>query len=161
MSKFHLVGSSIVLAMASLLAVNLHAEETEGIVWHTNPDQAWKEMREQGRPLLMFITTDECQFCTRMKSLTYSDAKVKSEIGGKFVALRLNADHDLSDDFLERFGIEYFPTTLLFAPNLKVLDRVDGYVDAKEMSPLLTKVAKRSDEIRTAEAPQAKAKTTR
>ena len=160
MSNSLRAGSIIVFTLAVVCAARLHAEETptptektSRITWHSDAKQAWEAMRKQGRPLLLFITTDGCGYCNRMKTATYGDNKVGSEVGSKFVALKLNADHDLEDAWLERFGIEYFPTTLLITPDLKVVDRIEGYVDAEKMYPRLSKVARDSKGIRTAKTP--------
>lgn len=153
MSKLLKVASSLVFLFSAIWAASLNAEEAADIEWHTSAADAWQAMQQQDRPLLLFLTTDGCGFCTRMKKSTYTNDGIQSEISGAFIALKLNADHDVDEAWLERFGIEYFPTTLIISPGSRVIDRFEGYVDVEEMHPRLAKISRvvrRADQLRTA-----------
>ena len=60
------------------------------VTWHTDVSQAWKQTQENRRPLLVFVTHENCVFCTRMKKSTLADRQVAARIDGAFVPLLLD-----------------------------------------------------------------------
>ncbi len=145
------IGLSLVFSAFAIGVTNLWAEdEGQQIHWHTSAEQAWQEMRDHDRPLLLFVTTNGCRYCDKMKGDTYADDDVRTDVDGSFVALRINADNEATEQWLARFGIRLYPTTLLISPQSKLIDRIDGYVDAEKMRPRLARAVRQIEEVRTA-----------
>jgi len=140
-SRLVRVASSVVFAVIAVRAGLLHAEDGKAIRWHTNAEDAWQAMRDKDRPLLLFVTAEGCRFCQEMKAQTYADRKIRSEVEGAFVALSVEADVDVDEDWLAQIGVDSFPTTLIISPRSKLLERFEGFVEAKEMQPRLIKIA--------------------
>jgi thioredoxin-related protein len=109
------------------------------IAWHDNVDVAWKEAREQERPLLVFITTAGCRYCTMMHNVTFADPDVAALIDQGFVPAAVDAA--AVDWLVQDQKISSFPTTLVISREAKVVDRIKGYLKPAEIKPRLTRSA--------------------
>jgi protein disulfide-isomerase len=109
-----------------MLAARAPAGDATQVSWHSDVDTAWKATREQGRPLLVFVTRDECFYCTQMKEKTYNHALVAAAIHGSFVPLVL--DGRGSSQLLKELRVAAYPCTFVISPQAVILDRIDGYV---------------------------------
>ncbi|REJ70556.1 MAG: thioredoxin family protein [Planctomycetota bacterium] len=141
------VGNTAVLWAAHGDTTKVAADEPS-IVWQASPEDAWRLMRDENRPLLLFITTDGCGYCTQMKKKTYRDAKLASEVARSFVALRIHAERDVDEAWLERFEVQVYPTTLIFTPDRVLADRFNGFVAAEQLHSRLTELVVERAKIR-------------
>src|SRR5215813_5037607 len=78
------------LLLSLLLKGAATANEVPKVVWHRDAQTASKATRERGRPLLVFVTKDDCYYCTQMKDRTSTDATVAGTINRSFVPLVLD-----------------------------------------------------------------------
>jgi protein disulfide-isomerase len=108
-------------------------------VWHSDVDAAWKEARKQERPLLVFLSTAGCRYCTLMQNGSFADPDVAGLIVHGFVIAAVDAD-DVAW-LVKSQKIESYPTTLVIAPDAKVVDRINGYLKAADLAPRLAKTA--------------------
>jgi hypothetical protein len=102
------------------------AGDVAKVVWHSNVQDAWKVTREQDRPLLIFVTRGNCQYCTQMKDRTYRDATVAGAINQSFVPLVL--DGGGNSPLLKELNVTAYPCTFVVSPQAVILDRIDGYM---------------------------------
>ncbi len=109
-------------------------ESTGGIPWITGTTKALKESSESGRPVLVDLWAVWCEPCKVMEKTTFKDPRVLAAVEG-FIPLRVDADADTV--FVERYGIEIFPTTLFLDDKGRVITRMTGLVGA---GPLLEKL---------------------
>ncbi len=96
------------------------------VAWHHDVKSAWKSTQQQGRPLLVFVTTSHCLYCTKMKQATYSNAAVAATINRSFVPLVL--DGQAPSPLLQDLVVKAFPATFIISQDAVILDRLDGYV---------------------------------
>ena len=94
--------------------------------WQSDIGQAWKMTQQQDRPLLVFVTSEDCAYCVKMKNSTYADSFVRAQIAACFVPLELNG-RDASP-LVKDLHVESYPTTFIISPRAVVLDRISGYV---------------------------------
>src|SRR5690606_12830170 len=79
-----------------------------------------------GRPLLVFVTRDQCYYCTKMKDGTYASPVVAESVRAAFVPLML--DGAQQSPLLRELNVTGYPSTFVISPQAVVLDRIDGYV---------------------------------
>ncbi len=120
-----------------------------GIVWHSDVTVAKKVTREKRLPMLVFVTRQDCYYCTKMKQSTYADRDVIAEVHRSFVPVQMSgAGHEPA---VQKLGIQLYPTTVLLSPEGEVLDVITGYVPVDELKPRLEAAA---GTVRTAGLPK-------
>ena len=128
------------LAILVLVAPSF-AIQVSGPFWNRDVAKAWKVTQTGTRPMLLFITMDGCTYCEKMKYDTYSDAGVKTTIQKSFVAATAKAEEN--PGLVQRFQIQSFPQTIIFAPNGQILDTIVGYISPARMKQRLQAVMPR------------------
>ena len=59
----------------------LRAGELRTVASYTDVDLAWKATQQKGQPMLVFVTSDHCLFCNKMKHDTYLHPAVATVLG--------------------------------------------------------------------------------
>lgn len=113
------------LVMVALVATEAAAANYH-IDWDRNLERAWKAAQLQQRPLLLFVTGDQCRYCTLMKQQTWRHPAVASAVNQGFVAAEVRTN--FNDRVAELLKIRSLPTTFVISPDRKVLARLDGYL---------------------------------
>jgi protein disulfide-isomerase len=128
------------LIIVALLAVSVSPAKAEQptVAWQHDVTRAWQSTQQQGRPLLVFVTTSHCMYCTKMKQGTYANAAVAATINRSFVPLVL--DGEAPSPLLKDLAVKAFPATFIISPNAVILDRVDGYVAPDKLMARLAAV---------------------
>ena len=103
------------------LLVTSTASAAERIAWETNLDTAWDAAVAEQKPLLIFITRDNCKFCTKMKKSTLIDQRVVGYVGTQFVPLIVNSKAE--QRLVRDLKITSFPTTVVIATDKDIDDR--------------------------------------
>ncbi len=114
------------LTMFAALAPCVPALAIDSIHWHRDLDTAWRTTLAEDRPLLLFLTSDQCHYCVLMKHSTWQDAQIAATVNQKFVAVEVNTSRHKR--LIEALGIKMLPTTLLISPDRKILDRLAGHI---------------------------------
>lgn len=117
------------------------------IAWQAKLDAAMKTAAEKEQPVLVFATMRGCFFCQKMYHEAYGDRRVAAELNRDFVPVRLDADR--SESVLDRLGVQAYPTTLIYSPQGKLLDKLEGY----EPTTSLRRAMKSAREHRVAAKP--------
>jgi len=120
---------------------------------YTDADQAWTAVQQSQRPLLLFVSTNNCYFCNKMEVETYVHPQILASIRELFVTAKIKKEQN--PELVEHLGVRAFPTTLLIAPNGDLITRIEGFADPKKfvlkIRPALAELAKNRD--RTAGRP--------
>jgi thioredoxin-related protein len=114
----------LLLAILSLARVGV-AEEVR---WFADADKAWTSAKEQKRPLLLYFTAANCQYCNDMRTKTFADAEVSDEIRRSFVAATVKGETEEDQKLVETFDVTAYPTIVIVSPDKKVIARMVGYV---------------------------------
>jgi uncharacterized protein YyaL (SSP411 family) len=126
----------LLLALAMLASTPVLAGE---VGWQSDVNVAWKQAREQDRPLLVFITTSNCRYCTMMQNVSFADPEVAEVLQRGFIPAAVDAK-DVA--WLVRDQkVSSYPTTLVISPGAEVVERIKGYLKPEELKPRLEKVA--------------------
>ena len=134
MGKFTLAGPVLFPLAAS-------AAEGAEIDWHQEMPAAWRSMRNEQRPMLLFVTMDGCTHCRRMESQTYRDQRVIGRVRSSFVAAAINGPRQ--PEVARRLGVRVYPTTLIISPEYRVIASIRGYVPPDELTARLAAVSER------------------
>jgi thiol:disulfide interchange protein len=142
--------SALLSVVVLLSAVSTHAADKRNLAqvnWHTDVSQAWQQTQKNRRPLLIFVTHENCVYCTKMKTGTLIDGKVVAKIRGGFVPLVVDASHDCP--LLKELNVKAYPATFVVSADAVVLDRIDGYVTPEALAKRLDKQNANSQLART------------
>lgn len=96
---------------------------------HSTYPAAWKAAQKTNRPILVYVCMPNCPHCVKMREQTYELPKVERLVSGSFESIR--ADRFTHTKLVKKLDVKWYPTTVLVSPNNKVLDVIEGYVDAK------------------------------
>jgi hypothetical protein len=120
------------LLMALTLPRSVVAGDVARVAWHSDVENAWKATQENGRPLLIFVTRENCYHCTQMKDRTYGNPAVAGTINRSYVPLVL--DGGSNSPLLKELNVTAYPCTFVVSPQAVVLDRIVGYVAPEALS---------------------------
>ena len=122
-------------------------------------DSAWKDaiawsdagmpadqIAATGKPVYIFISTEWCTFCKKMKGETFTDPAVQKILNDDFVNLHINPEtqgetfvsgEKLSyKDLAQKLGVTGYPTSVFYSPEGELIGVQPGYIDARQMAQL-------------------------
>ncbi len=102
---------------------------------HTTYPAAWQAAQSSNRPILIYVGMPNCPHCVKMMQQTYHRPHVERMIAGSFETIK--AGRDTHATLVQRLHIKWYPTTVLVSPNNKVLDVIEGFVDAQRFQQRL------------------------
>ncbi|MCA9083902.1 MAG: thioredoxin family protein [Planctomycetaceae bacterium] len=111
------------------------------INWQSTFDTGLQAARQTGRPMLVRVTADWCNYCQQMKQETFTDSRIIQD-AAEFVSIDLNADANRS--LVEQMGVRTLPTVLVIAPDLRIVDRVEGFRNADDLARILSRHTQRA-----------------
>ncbi len=132
------IGVLLSIATLALFQGPLTAAEPAAVAWHHDVKSAWQSTQQQGRPLVVFVTTNHCMYCTKMKNATWSNATVAATINRSFVPLVL--DGEAPSPLLGDLAVKAFPVTFIISRDAVILDRMDGYVAPEKLMARLAAI---------------------
>lgn len=138
----------IALFAASILVINGFKGQTEGSGGQWEDGIKWslatttqEEIAASGKPVYLFVTTDWCTFCKKMKAQTFSDAKVQGLLNELFYAIMINPEkpgmanftgEELSyADLAKKLGVNGYPANFFFDSEGKLVGGQPGYIDSE------------------------------
>jgi hypothetical protein len=95
---------------------------------HASYPAAWTAAQESNRPILVYVSMPQCPHCTMMLDKTYTQPEVDELVKGSFETVE--AGRYTHATLISKLHVRWYPTTVLVGPNNKVLDMIEGYVDA-------------------------------
>ena len=119
--------------------------------WYRDVDEALKVAQSTNRPMVLFVSMDQCKYCHMMIQKTLANVEVRRTIGSSFVAATITAAEQ--PELMKRLGIRSFPTTLLVDSNGKIIDQMTGYVGVKKFRSQLHRVTGQSSQPAVARSP--------
>jgi len=129
-------------------------EWLEKINW-ANASISKDEIMASGKPVFLYVHTDWCIFCKKMKNETFADPRVQQLLNDKFVAFEINPETDGIADFTgekltyaglaRRLRVDGYPMSFFFAPDGKLLAGQPGYIGAKEFADLAERIGNGHD----------------
>lgn len=96
---------------------------------HTSYPEAWTAAQKSNRPILLYVTMSGCPHCEKMIDETYHLPEVERMVIDSFESIQVNGSQQPA--LAKSLKVKWYPTTILVGPNNKVVDVIEGYVDAK------------------------------
>jgi len=143
----------VVLFIAAILVINgFQAESSadrgdwkEGIQW-SEPSMTQESVIARDKPVYLFVSTEWCTYCKKMKNNTFTDEKVQTLLNELFTVIYINPEkqgtarftgEELSyADLARNLGVNGYPANYFFEPGGKLIGGQPGYLDAKMFADL-------------------------
>lgn len=91
--------------------------------------EVWQAAQTSNRMILVYVSMPRCVYCDKMKQHTYCRTDVRNLLLDSCETL--SVCRSTHPELVRKLHVKLYPTTLLVSPNNKVLDVIEGYVDAK------------------------------
>ncbi len=118
------------LVLFVLVAGPLLAAEVRTANWKTDAEQAWQSAQREQRPMLLFISSQNCLYCRKMEHETFSNQTVAAAIRANFVPVSVLAEQNPA--LVSKFRVRSFPTTVIISPKSGVVEYMVGYVGPED-----------------------------
>lgn len=106
--------------------------------WHDNISSAWKQAKELDRPILIYVASNSCTFCRKMEHGTLKNPEVARQVEARFVGVSINSSNQ--PNVARSLRIRAYPTTLVYAPDGKLITSMRGYVGPEEFHQKLKSI---------------------
>jgi uncharacterized protein YyaL (SSP411 family) len=101
----------------------------QNVLWEKDLDKAFDKSINSNKPMLVYLTMDNCIYCNQMRDITWKDARIL-RLMKNFIPLKLK--YEEQPDKVKIFNPRGFPTTFIIKPRTQ-----DGrkFLDVKYSSP--------------------------
>ncbi len=96
---------------------------------HTSYPDAWTAAQQSNRPILLYVTMPGCPHCDKMMDETYRLPNVEEMVSESFETVYVSRRTHAK--LVKSLKVKWYPTTVLVGTNNKVVDVIEGFVDAK------------------------------
>ena len=124
-SRFTLLAAVAVLSLAPSLA------RAEGVEWLRSAEQAAELAQRTGRPILIYVRSENCMYCDKMQKDVWQDPATVNIIMHEFIPLKLTREEN--KEAVEAMKVKGYPSTLVFSPERTYISRIDGYVNSHKL----------------------------
>ncbi len=92
-------------------------------------EEALQIAKKQNKKVLMFMYSEYCPWCEKMKKTTLSDEKVINYINSKYIFLKMDSE---MGEYPQILKSRFIPTTYVIDPKTKeTVQEIYGYKSAK------------------------------
>ena len=120
------------------------AQEENAAVWGHSYEQAVKNARTSGRPVLLHFYSDACLPCQMMERNVLNQPEVVGGLQGKFVSVKI--DSQARQDLVQKYGVQLLPSDVFVDPQGRILASVTGFREAKDYVALTSSIESRFTE---------------
>jgi tetratricopeptide (TPR) repeat protein len=121
------MGVIVIGVFVSLMAIINSTPRS--IVWERDYERAVQRARAENKIILADMFTDWCVLCKDMDRVTFDDRAVISQMGKKYVWLKLNTETEEDGIKLYNdFAISTYPTILVLDSNGEEIDRIERFL---------------------------------
>src|SRR5438034_10066155 len=97
-----------------------HANRAHEIKWREWGEDAFREAKETGKPVLLSLAAVWCHWCHVLDETTLSDARVIERLNREFIPVRVDADQ--RPDVEQRYLLGGWPTVAFLDAGGEILD---------------------------------------
>jgi thioredoxin-related protein len=142
----------VVLFIASLLLINgFKGESPSGGDWNaainwTDAAITNDDIKSSGKPVYLFVSTEWCTYCKKMKGGTFSDAKVQKLLNELFVSITINPETPGTANFTgeeltfaelaQKLRVTGYPASFFFDEQGQLIGGQPGYIKADAFAEL-------------------------
>lgn len=110
-------------------------DAVDAIAWHHTAQTAFQISEQSRRPVLIYVSSEQCTYCRKMENETWSAPEISSLVQAGYVPLSLKAESDT--ELIAALNVKAYPTTIVVSPERKVIAGVAGYVPVTGVVELL------------------------
>lgn len=114
----------LALALGAGACQKAQSQAPRQVTWITSVDAALADAKKTGRPILLDMYTDWCEWCHALDDTTYTDSTFV-DYSRKFTMARVNAEVDTVN--AAKYHVKSYPTVLVLKSDGTEIDRVVGY----------------------------------
>ncbi len=100
------------------------------VKWLRSAKQAAKQAATSGKPILIYVRSENCHYCDLMQKNVWQDGRTADFIRRNFIPLKLTKEEN--GKAVEAMKVKGYPSTIIFSPKREYLARIDGYVPPEE-----------------------------
>ncbi len=109
-------------------------------------DGTWEQLlakaKAQKKPFWVDVYTTWCAPCKMMAKQTFADAEVGTFTSENFISYKLDAEKGEGETISQKYGVEAYPTFLVFNAEGKLVGKEEGFMDAERFIYVLEKYNK-------------------
>ncbi len=117
----------------------------DGLNWQATLGDAIGVAKKQDKIIMVFVESDYCRWCKKMKSRTFINPKVVQRLLQIEVVKVMRDDYDTLRDFPYIRGV---PTTFFITPDKKIIGQIVGYVDATDFLSYLDEAQAKAKKLK-------------
>jgi len=87
--------------------------------------------RKEHKPVMVYVKSDSCTYCDKMKERTLNDSTVQENING-FIVVTADKNEREAKQYLP--ATRYTPTVYFISPKFKVINTVKGYLGKNDFN---------------------------
>jgi thioredoxin-related protein len=106
--------------------------ERQPLFRHETFPEAWSAAQAKGRPVLLYVTSDNCIFCKKMLRQTLTHPQISQVIAEHAETFAFNASQ--SPELAQKLGVRGYPTTLVISTDRELLCQIEGFVEPQEFA---------------------------
>ena len=129
-----LAGKPVLLNIRVLKVVRASELAQIQIPWIEDHDKGLTSARDAGKPAVLLLYADWCQWCKKLLTESFPDPRVK-ELKDRLVWIKVNSD--LLKEYGTKYGQKGFPTIVLFRPDGAIARKIEGYLNAAALRDAL------------------------
>ena len=98
-----------------------------------NLASAVKLSKQIHKPIFVDAYAVWCAPCRELKRSTFKDSKVAAYFNTHYINVTIDVEKPAGADFADRYEVSSYPTLLFISEDGKVMKRIEGFVDAKQL----------------------------
>ena len=107
-------------------ALPLTAQASDPIPWRTDYPSARKEAEAKKLPMLVVIGSQDCVYCRKLESHTFTDPEIVALVNSKFIPLKIDATKE--PEFARAMKVTVYPTSAIAGHDGKIYGFLSGYL---------------------------------
>lgn len=117
----------------------------DDITW-TDASVTADKIEEGGKPVYVFVSTEWCTYCKKMKNETFTDDRVQEFLNERFVNITINPELDGTANFTgeelsyrdlaKKLGVNGYPANFFFAADGTFLGGQPGYLPPESFADI-------------------------
>ncbi len=107
------------------------------IKWLRSASEAARLAKETGKPILVYVRSENCHYCDLLQKKTWQDPDTQSIIMREMIPLKLTLEEN--KEAVQAMKVKGYPSTILFTSQREYLARIDGFVSPEDFQKQLSK----------------------
>ena len=100
-------------------------------------DEILAMAKSENKIVMVDVLTDWCKWCIELDNKVYAKPEVYEYANSKMINYKIDAEKGEGVDFAKKYKIEGYPTILFLDGRGNEIDRIYGYVPAKEFKEMI------------------------